>query len=83
MNINDKSLIQLKDILENIVIGYNATSYKLPLIVEEVKEYENKICVQTLNIKGKYIVFDKDTLMSAFNKYTGENTNDNNNKKET
>ena len=63
--------------IENIVIGYNATSYKLPLLVEEIKEYEGKICIQTRNIKGKYIVFDKDTLMDAFKKYQHENNKNN------
>ena len=74
---NERTLEQLNNALDNIVIGYNATSYKLPLIVEEVKEYEDKICVSTKNIKGKYIVFDKTTLLDAFKKYNGENKNNN------
>ena len=78
---NDQQAVALCNALENITIGYNATSYKLPLIVEEVKEYENKICVQTRNIKGRYIVFDKDTLIDAFKKYIGDNHNNNENQK--
>ena len=60
-----------------MIIGHNATSYKLPLVVEYIKEYEGKLCIETRNIKGKYIVFDKDTLIDAFKIYLKENNNEN------
>jgi len=81
--INNKLLSEINEKLDFFVIGQNATSYKLPLIVEYIKEYENKICVESKNIKGKYIVFDKDTFLDAVLQYqTGANNNDNNNTKE-
>jgi len=81
--VNQQLANELNNKLDFLIIGHNATSYKLPLIVECIKEYEGKICVQTKNIKGKYIVFEKDTLLDALEKYKGENNNNNgNNNKE-
>lgn len=77
MNANSQLLAEVNNKLECFIIGHNATSYKLPLIVDYVKEYEGKLCVETKNIKGKYIVFDKDTFIDAFNKYIGDNNNNN------
>lgn len=74
---NQQLASEINQKLDFLIIGHNATSYKLPLIVEYIKEYDNKICVETKNIKGKYIVFDKDTLISAFKNYLEENNNNN------
>lgn len=59
----------VNDKLDFIIIGHNATSYKLPLIVDEIKEYEGKICIDCKNIKGKYIVFDEKTFFDAVDRY--------------
>jgi hypothetical protein len=82
------SLINEK--IEFLIIGEKATSYKLPLIVEYIKDYtlnngNELICVETKNINGKYIVFDKNTFLTAINNYNkGDyNNNGNKNKKET
>ena len=66
---NQQLLNEVNQKLDFLIIGHNATSYKMPLIVEYIKEYENKICIETKNIKGKYIVFDKETLLNAVEKY--------------
>jgi hypothetical protein len=83
MNINNQLLAEVNNKMDYLIIGHNATSYKLPLIVEYMKEYEGKICIESKNIKGKYIVFDKDTFMDAVQKYIQENENNNENNKET
>ena len=62
---SNENLKRATDTLDYLIIGHNATSYKLPLIVDSIKEYENKICIDCKNIKGKYIVFDKDTFFEA------------------
>jgi hypothetical protein len=83
MNINSQLLAEVNNKMDYLIIGHNATSYRLPLIVELMKEYEGKICVQTKNIKGKYIVFDKNTFLDALKIYQGENNNTNDNEKKT
>jgi hypothetical protein len=62
---NDKTIELINNKIDFVIIGHNATSYKLPLIVDSIKEYQGKICIDCKNIKGKYIVFDKDTFFDA------------------
>lgn len=81
---NHQILADFNNKIDYIIIGHNATSYKLPLIVDYVKEYEDKICIECRNIKGKYIVFDKTTFLNAIQEYNNnnkENNNDNNKEK--
>ena len=79
----NKALDQLNEKIDFLIIGEKATSYKMPLVVEYAKEYEGKICIETKNIRGKYIVFDKETFINAVKKYLqGENNNNNDNEKE-
>ncbi len=76
---NQQLANDLNDKLDFLIIGHNATSYKLPLIVAYIKEWDDKICIDCKNIKGKYIVFDKQTFIDAVEKY---NNKDNNNDKD-
>lgn len=73
MNINNQLLAELNNKLEFLIIGHNSTSYKLPLIVECVKEYEGKICLECKNIKGKYLVFDKTTFLKEVENFNNNN----------
>lgn len=70
--------------IDFLIIGEKATSYRLPLIVNSVKEYEGKICIETKNIRDMYIVFDKTTFLKSLGEYLeqyniniGENINGN------
>jgi len=79
---NQQLLNEINNKIDFLIIGHNVTSYKNPSQVDCVKEYEGKICIEVKNIKNKYIVFDKDTLISAFKNYLKDNNNDNINKEE-
>lgn len=80
----DSELKHLDETLNYLIIGEKATSYKMPLIVEYFKNYDDKICVETKNIKGKYIVFDKISFLNAVKEYNnnGEPNGNKNNKEE-
>lgn len=80
---NQQLLNEINNKIDFLIIGHNVTSYKNPSIVDSVKEYEGKICIEVKTIKSKYIVFDKDTLINAFKKYLQDNNNENNNKEKT
>jgi hypothetical protein len=54
---------------ELMIIGHNSTSYKCPLIVEYIKEWEGKMLIDVKQINGRYLVFDPESFESAYNQY--------------
>lgn len=75
---DNKIISQINEKLDFLIIGHNATSYKLPLVVDTINEYKDKgcMCIDCKNIKGKYIVFDKDSFFEALARYQNQNKQD-------
>lgn len=65
--------VDIKKYIDYTIIGEKATSYKMPLVVSSISEYETNnntiVCIDTKNINGYYIVFDKNTFIKKIKEY--------------
>lgn len=55
--------------LDYLIIGEKVTSYNMPLIVEEIKNYDEKIVMYTKNVQGYCLSFDKDSFLNCIKNY--------------
>lgn len=64
---------EINDKAEFLMIGEKSTSYKCPLVIEDITEWEGKILIDTKQIRNRYLVFDKNNFQEKVKKFIGEN----------